>query len=149
MSNKELNLSILDRLYQEVYRRIDSWHLPDGEYTCGKIDEYVREQIGKKQGAFIKGRSNDFNTNRAYKFLCGEVDWQDSIEKINAKQVNIQVSGFKCSFFEYELVPITLKFESMCNLKTAKRERFYKETIIQAINAYEEKDYQSAIYAMG
>lgn len=149
MSNKELNLSILDRLYREIYRRIDGWHLPEGEYTCGQIDEYAREQIGKRQGAFIKGRSKDFNINRAYRFLCGDVDWHDSIEEIKAKEIHIQVAGFRCSFFEYELVPITMKFESMCNLKSAKRERFYKESIIQTINKYEEKDYQTALCAMG
>lgn len=145
MSNKDLNLSILDRLYQEIYRRIDGWNLPDGEYTCGMIDEYVREEFVRRR--YMRDRGCKFQ-NRAYQELCGKVDWQDDSKKLASKEIHIQVDGFRCSFFEYELVPITLKFESMCNLKSAKRERFYKETIIQTINVYEEKDYQAALCAM-
>lgn len=146
MSNKELNRAILEKLYEQVYRRIDQWHLPDGEYTCGMIEEYVREQIGKKQGAFLKGLDRASNMIRAYGFLCGQVDWlHDSIEKLRAKEIRIQVGDFKCSLLEESLVTITLKFERLCNVSAPDRQRFYKETV----SGYETENNQRTLSAVG
>ena len=131
MSNKEVNLSILDKLYEQIYRRIDNWDIPEGNYTCGMIEEYVREEIGKRRGILSRYPRRYEGMHMAYKILCGEIDWWcDSDEKIKSKEVHIQVDTFKCSFFEYELIPITMKFESMCNIRASNRQRFYKEDII-------------------